>query len=120
APLRGATEGLGAGPPDRPRGRPARGWFGDGELVLDVADPFLGERGRHLLTVRDGKADCVPTDRAPDLTLDVNDLGAVYLGGTAPSALVRAGHIRAHHPAAAALADALFRAERPPHCLHWF
>ncbi|MGW7449204.1 GNAT family N-acetyltransferase [Kitasatospora sp. NPDC054795] len=105
---------------DVPRALTARGWFTDGELVLDVDDPFLGEHHRYLLTVRDGKAECVPTDREPDLSLDVRDLGAVYLGGTAPSTLVRAGHIRAHRPGAAVLADALFRAERAPHCLHWF
>lgn len=105
---------------DVPRALTARGWFTDGELVLDVDDPFLGERNRYLLSVRDGKADCVPTDRAPDLSLDVGDLGSVYLGGTAPSTLVRAGHVRAHHPGAAALADAFFAAERTPHCLHWF
>ena len=105
---------------DVPRALTARGWFTDGELVLDVDDPFLGEHGRYLLTVRDGKAECAPTDREPDLSLDVSDLGSVYLGGTAPSTLVRAGHIRAHHPGAATLADALFRAERTPHCLHWF
>ncbi|KUJ68495.1 acetyltransferase [Streptomyces albus subsp. albus] len=105
---------------DVPRALTARGWFMDGELVLDVADPFLGEHGRYLLAVRDGKADCVPTEREPDLSLDVSDLGSIYLGGTAPSTLVRAGHIRAHRPGATALADALFRAERPPHCLHWF
>ncbi|MEV0483872.1 GNAT family N-acetyltransferase [Streptomyces sp. NPDC050508] len=105
---------------DIPRALTARGWFMDGELVLDVDDPFLGEHGRYLLTVRDGKADCVPTDREPDLSLDVSDLGSVYLGGTAPSTLVRAGHIRAHRPDAATLADALFRADRSPHCLHWF
>ncbi|MGW8767304.1 GNAT family N-acetyltransferase [Streptomyces sp. NPDC055815] len=105
---------------DIPGALTARGWFTDGELVLDVDDPFLGEHGRYLLTVRDGKADCAPTDREPDLSLDVRDLGAVYLGGTAPSTLVRAGHIRAHRPGAAALADALFRGEGAPHCLHWF
>ncbi|MFI6846233.1 GNAT family N-acetyltransferase [Kitasatospora sp. NPDC050467] len=105
---------------DVPRALTARGWSMDGELVLDVADPFLGEHGRYLLTVRDGRADCVPTDREPDLSMDVSDLGSVYLGGTAPSTLVRAGHIRAHSPGAATLADALFRAERSPHCLHWF
>ncbi|MFE3032101.1 GNAT family N-acetyltransferase [Streptomyces canus] len=105
---------------DVPRALTARGWFADGELVLDVEDPFLGEHGRYLLTVQDGKADCVPTDRAPDLSLDVRDLGSVYLGGTAPSTLVRAGHIRAHRPDAATLADALFRTDRAPHCLHWF
>ncbi|MFH9244219.1 GNAT family N-acetyltransferase [Streptomyces lydicus] len=105
---------------DVPRALTARGWFTDGELVLDVDDPFLGEHGRYLLTVRDSKADCVPTDREPDLSVDVSDLGSIYLGGTAPSTLVRAGHIRAHHPGAATLADVLFRADRPPHCLHWF
>ncbi|MFI1207354.1 GNAT family N-acetyltransferase [Streptomyces sp. NPDC020802] len=105
---------------DVPRALTARGWVTDGELVLDIDDPFFGEHGRYLLTVRDGKADCVPTDRKPDLSLDVRDLGSVYLGGTAPSTLIRAGHIQAHRPDAAALADSLFRADRPPHCLHWF
>ncbi|MGV9451554.1 GNAT family N-acetyltransferase [Streptomyces sp. NPDC003635] len=105
---------------DVPRALSARGWSADGELVLHVEDPFLGEHSRYLLTVRDGKADCVPTDREPDLSLDVRDLGSVYLGGTTPSTLVRAGHIRAHRPEAATLADALFRADRAPHCLHWF
>lgn len=105
---------------DIPRALTARGWFADGELVLDVADPFLDEHSRYLLTVSDGKAACVPTDREPDLSLDVRDLGSIYLGGTTPSTLVRAGHIQAHHPEAAALADCLFRSDRAPHCLHWF
>ncbi|MEV0976301.1 GNAT family N-acetyltransferase [Streptomyces sp. NPDC049915] len=105
---------------DVPRALTARGWLTDGELVLDVDDPFLGERGRYLLTVRGGRADCVPTDREPDLSLDIGDLGSIYLGGTTPGMLVRAGHIRAHRPDVATLADLLFRAERPPHCLHWF
>ncbi|MFG3428009.1 GNAT family N-acetyltransferase [Streptomyces californicus] len=105
---------------DVPGALTARAWAVDGELVLDVRDPFLGDHGRYALTVRDGKADCAPTDRAPDLSLDVRDLGSLYLGGTAPSTLVRAGHIRAHHPGAAALADALFRTDLSPHCLHWF
>ncbi len=114
------TDWLWVRPLDVPRALTARGWLTDGRLVLDVDDPFLGEHGRYLLTVRDGKADCDPTDREPDLSLDVSDLGSVYLGGTAPSTLVRAGHIRAHRSGAATLADALFGAERPPHCLHWF
>ncbi|MFC5661796.1 GNAT family N-acetyltransferase [Kitasatospora misakiensis] len=105
---------------DVPRALVERGWFADGELVLDVDDAFLGEHGRYLLTVRDGKAECVETDREPDLSLDVSDLGSIYLGGTTPSTLVRAGRIQAHHPRAAVVADDLFRTERPPHCLHWF
>lgn len=105
---------------DIPRALKARRWFMDCELILEVDDPFFGERGRYLLTVEGGKADCVPTDREPNLSMDVSDLGSIYLGGTTPSTLVRAGHIRAHHPGAPALADVLFRADRPPHCLHWF
>lgn len=105
---------------DVPAALTARRWFVDGELVLDVEDPFLGERHRYQLTVRDGKAECVLTDREPDLSLDVRDLGSVYLGGTAPSTLVRAGHVRVHRAGVAPLADGLFRAERAPHCLHWF
>ncbi|MFD8598057.1 GNAT family N-acetyltransferase [Kitasatospora sp. NPDC059646] len=105
---------------DISRALTARTWSADGELVLDVDDPFLGERTRHLLTVRDGRAECTPTDREPDLSLDVSDLGSVYLGGTTPGTLVRAGHIRTHRPDAAARADAMFRSDREPHCLHWF
>ncbi|MCS7479437.1 GNAT family N-acetyltransferase [Umezawaea endophytica] len=105
---------------DVPRALTARGWLAEGEIVLDVTDPFLGEHDRYLLTARGGEAACVPTDREPDLSLDVRDLGSIYLGGTAPSTLVRAGHVRTHRPGAVALADELFRAERPPHCLHWF
>jgi len=39
-----------------------------------VGDQFLGEHSRHLLTIRDGKAECVPTDRSPDLSMDIRDL----------------------------------------------
>ncbi|MFD2474246.1 GNAT family N-acetyltransferase [Amycolatopsis silviterrae] len=105
---------------DIPRALTARGWFADGSLVLDVTDPFLEEHGRYQLTVRDGKAECVRTDLEPDLSLDVSDLASVYLGGTLPSVLVRAGHVRAHHGEAASRADALFRSDRIPHCVQWF
>ncbi|MEV6643981.1 GNAT family N-acetyltransferase [Amycolatopsis sp. NPDC051371] len=50
---------------DIPRALTARGWEADGELVLDVEDPFLDERGSYLLTVRDRKAECIATDRNP-------------------------------------------------------
>ncbi|GAA3990803.1 GNAT family N-acetyltransferase [Allokutzneria multivorans] len=105
---------------DVPRALAARRWFTDGEIVLGATDPFLGDHGRYLLTVRDGRGDCVRTEREPDLSLDVRDLGAIYLGGTAPSALVRAGHMRVHHSGAASLADRLFRSDVPPHCVQWF
>lgn len=118
--LSGETDWLWVRLLDVPRALTARGYLADGDLVLEVHDPFLDEHGRHLLTVRDGRAECVPADRAPDLSLDVRDLGSIYLGGTTPSTLIRAGHVRAHTRDAAATADALFRTAHPPHCLHWF
>jgi predicted acetyltransferase len=54
---------------DIPHALTARGWSTDGELVLDVDDPFLGEHGRYLLTVHEGKADCVPRRERPGLGL---------------------------------------------------
>lgn len=105
---------------DIPRAMAARGWTTDGALVLDVQDPFLAEHTRYRLTVRDGEAICGPTDERPDLSLQVSDLGSLYLGGVTPTTLVRAGHVEAHHAEAAGRADALFRTERAPHCLHWF
>ncbi|MGK4585169.1 GNAT family N-acetyltransferase [Kitasatospora sp. HPMI-4] len=105
---------------DVPRALAARRYLADGELVLDVDDPFLRENQRYLLTVTNGTAECEPTDREPDLSLNISDLGSAYLGGVAPSTLVRAGRIRAHRPEAVGRADALFAAERRPHCVHWF
>ncbi|WP_280691664.1 GNAT family N-acetyltransferase [Kitasatospora sp. GAS204B] len=106
---------------DVPRALTARRYLADGRLVLDVLDPFRpATGGRYELTVTPDGARCEPTEREPDLTLDISDLASLYLGGVAAGALVRAGRIRAHHPRAAARADALFRTERPPHCLHAF
>ncbi|GAB6897139.1 GNAT family N-acetyltransferase [Kineosporia succinea] len=106
---------------DIPRALTTRGWGStDADLVLDVHDPFLHEHTRHHLHTHNGHATCEPTDRDPDLTLDIRDLGSLYLSGTTPSTLIHAGHIHPHHPEAAALADAVFDTGQPPHCLHWF
>ncbi|GAA1963822.1 GNAT family N-acetyltransferase [Kitasatospora viridis] len=105
---------------DVPRALAARGYPADGRLVVEVDDPFLGERGRYLLVVADGVGVCEPTGEPTELALDVADLGSLYLGGTRASDLVRAGRIRELVPGAALRADALLGAEREPHCVHFF
>ena len=106
---------------DVPRALAARSYPVDGRLVLDVADGIRDDvAGRYALTVTDGVAACERTDDAPDLALDVSDLGSVLLGGTAPSTLAEAGRIAARTPRALPLADTLFRSPRTPHCVHWF
>ncbi len=97
-------------------------------LLLNTRDPDPGRRGPVP-----GRAQPLPADRGrrpafprtgtpgrdPDLSLDIRDVGSLYVGGVTPT-LVRAGHILSHYAEAVARADALFRTEGPPHCLHWF
>ena len=87
----------------------------EGRLVLDVHDGFLGHGGRFALEGGPEGAVCTPTGERPDLTLDVQALGAVYLGADHLRGLAQAGRISGD-PAPIRLADAMFRGEREPWC----
>lgn len=93
-----------------PRGAlEARRYEREGRLVLEIVDRFRpAAGGRFLLEAGPDGAACKPTDQRPDLTLGASELGAVYLGGVAPSLLAQAGRADAHTPHALAQADALF------------
>ncbi len=72
----------------------ARTYAGEVDLVLDVADrrcPW--NAGRWRLTGGPGGAACTRTDAAADLTLDVRELGAAYLGSTSLVELAGAGRV---------------------------
>jgi predicted acetyltransferase len=97
----------------------ARRYRTEGNLVIDVADPFLGRGGRYQLEVADGAGQCRPTTVEPDLTMSISDLGSLYLGGRTATALARATRIEGS-PEAVARADDLFRTDRPPHCMEVF
>ena len=59
----------------------ARSYPVEGELVLEVVDDFMDlAGGRFLLQAGPDGAECVRTDREPDLTLSIADLGSAYLG----------------------------------------
>jgi predicted acetyltransferase len=86
-------------------------------LVLEVDDPFYGRVGdRYLLEAGPEGATCSFTARSADLSLDVAELGALYLGAVDFGALVRARRVRELTPGAAARADVLFRTDRAPWC----
>lgn len=79
------------------------------DLVLGVSDPLLPDNaGRWRLVGDSEKATCERTDAAPELTLDVRELGAAYLGGTPLGALAGAGLVTEHRPGAVAEASAGF------------
>ena len=97
----------------------ARRYRTHGSLVVDLTDSFLGRGGRYELEVAEGVGRCRPTTVEPDLTMDISDLGTLYLGGRTATALARATHIQGS-PEAMARADDLFRTDRPPHCMEVF
>jgi predicted acetyltransferase len=85
----------------------------DVDCVLDVRDALLGD-GRYLLRGGPDGAACVRTDRGPDLSVDIADLGAACLGGRRLAQLARAGRVDAANPVLLARVDAAFAADRHP------
>jgi predicted acetyltransferase len=87
--------------------------YNEGEIVLDVEDPFMPENtGRWRVTPSGAER----TGDAADLQLDVTGLGSVYLGGVTFGELVRGSRVHELTPGAADRADALFRTNIQPWC----
>ncbi|NLE09973.1 MAG: hypothetical protein GX630_00575, partial [Actinobacteria bacterium] len=114
---------------DVPRALAARTYEVPGELVLEVTDPFPTlRRTCYLLRAESGAepatgpephtvAECTLTTRAPDLTLTMDMLGAVYLGGVSFATLAAAGKLRELTPGAVKLADRMFSSLPAPYCV---
>jgi predicted acetyltransferase len=83
------------------------------ECVLEVRDDLLGD-GRYLLHGGPDGATCRRTDRTPDVTMSVADVGAVSLGGVRLSRLARAGRIDWVDGALLRLLDLALLADREP------
>lgn len=106
---------------DTPNALGARHYPADGTLVLAVRDSLGFAAGTFALTVSGGEATVTPAPGAgPDLSLDVADLGSIYLGAVCPVTLKAAGRIAEHTPGAALRARLMFAVERSPHCLTHF
>ena len=115
------TDGLWLRLIDVPRALAGRKYAAEGEVVFDVKDPFCtwNER-RFLLTASGAGAECRPTDRSPDIALDVRELAAAYLGGVRFQTLARAGRVAESTDGALARADMMFSWDPPPWCAHVF
>jgi len=103
---------------DVPRALEARTYSAPGRLVIEVADPFCtwNEGTYALESDASGAARCTPADEAPQLSLGVHDLAAIYLGGTSPTTLARAGRVTEQSPGAVERAEAMFRTDTAPWC----
>jgi len=109
-------DGLWIRPVDVGRALTLRTYGSDERLVLGVRDDFCPwNEGRYELAGAGDGAECRPTSDRPDVTLAVEDLGAVYLGGMSFRQMARAGRVDGD-PEALARADRMFTWDPPPWC----
>jgi predicted acetyltransferase len=94
----------------------ARTYEGEGELVLEVADRDGLSGGRYRLEASAEGGSCTPTTADADLTLDVGDLAALWLGDESAVRLAALGRVREERAGAGRSADALLRTSRRPWC----
>jgi predicted acetyltransferase len=102
---------------DLPAALAARRYATDVDAVLEVTDALLpGNAGRWRVAGGPDKASCERTDDEPDMTLDVRELGAAYLGGTSLTAVAAAGLMTEHRPGAVEAAARAFTWPVAPFC----
>ena len=91
-------------------------------LVLEVADELCPwNHGRWVVEGGPDSASAEPAATAdPDLALGPAELGAVLVGGVAPSALARAGRITERRAGVLERADLFFGTQRAPYTLTAF
>ncbi len=95
----------------------ARGYAGEGSVVIDVDDPFCAwNTGRYLLEASPDGARCSPSTSPAEIACTATDLGATYLGGLSFRQLHRAGRVVERVPGALGRIDALFASDPAPWC----
>jgi len=105
---------------DVPAALGARRYRTSGSFVFEVSDPLGRVDGVYRLDIDDdGTARCAPTDAAADLRMDLEDLGAAYLGRPRFAAALRTGRLHGDAEAAAA-ADVAFSWDPAPWCPELF
>jgi predicted acetyltransferase len=95
----------------------ARRYVDDGAVTIAVNDPVLR---RNSATFRIGGDRAEPTERAAQLRVGVEGLGAVVLGGVSWRRLAMAGLVRADDPAMLDRADRLFAVPEAPYAGFYF
>jgi predicted acetyltransferase len=105
-----------------------------GRILLEVADSLGFTAGRWLLDIAaDGSASLAREEQTTDdggtaarrdltasVSLRVNELSALYLGGVSAVTLARAGRITELTPGSAAALDRSFRSTTAPWLSIWF
>jgi predicted acetyltransferase len=94
----------------------ARGFEGDENVVLEVADDVLPRNaGRYTVGSSVSRSDA-----EPEVALHVADLASAYLGAFSFERLAAAGRVRELRPGGLARASRLFATAVPPYCPEGF
>lgn len=95
---------------DLPQAVTERGHTFDVDLVVEVRDEILrANAGTWRWTATGGTGRVTRSEAPADLTLDIGDLGAVWLGGQTLAARAAAGYVTEHRPDAVEELDAALR-----------
>ena len=100
---------------DVPRALEARTYEHDGRLTMKVTDNFMRAGGTFELQVERGRAECQESTADVDVTLGINELSGLYLGGVSAIQRWRGRRIEGTEDAVLRL-DTLFRTARAPFC----
>lgn len=102
---------------DIPAALSARRYDLEGEVVFEVEDRFRPQlSGRYRLEGGPDGASCTATDASADLSIDVADLGAAYLGRPCFRSFAAAARVEEHRDGALRRADLMFGTGRVPFC----
>ncbi len=91
----------------------ARDYQGELDTVLQIDDGFRSDGGRFALSIWSGRAECTRTDAPAEFTMDLDVLGAAYLGVHPVRTLAAANRIRGGTAEQLARLDVAFRSDVP-------
>jgi predicted acetyltransferase len=109
----GAEDGLWLRIMDVAAALQARTFSGDLDTVIEVRDGFRSDGGRFALTIRQGRAECRRTDASAEFSMDLDVLGAIYLGVHSVAALAAARRIHGGSADQLTRLDIAFRSDVP-------
>ncbi|HET7414736.1 MAG TPA: GNAT family N-acetyltransferase [Arthrobacter sp.] len=102
----------------------ARTYSTDGGIIIDLRDPLGWTEGKYRMQVSGQEAAvrlCGEQENTTaDITVSVNALSSLYLGGVRATALVAAGELQCADPAVLELVDNMFAAPSAPWCITHF
>jgi predicted acetyltransferase len=91
------------------------------DVVIELTDPLLATNaGRWRLRGDREQAVCERTESPADLAIDMETLGAIYLGGTPLSALAAAGRVSSGSDDSVRAVSVAFGWDVQPWCLTTF